>query len=164
MASRTRQFLISRPEQRVAPGPFVSGLWQNPKAPPAAKYRRPEEPFGRGTAEGSLRASAARYDCSPVTDIGLLRTENDCPTRTNKATARLNQIEITANCPGDKPGHPHGTQAPSQTCNGQVVYRLQLLIGLLVKKCRSIAAPETFSRDTAFSGVGDSPLARTGWS
>ena len=35
-------------------------------------------------------------------------------------------------------------QAPSQTCNGQVVCRLQLLSGLLVKKCRSIAAPETF--------------------
>jgi hypothetical protein len=34
---------------------------------------------------------------------------------------------------------------------------MQLLSGLLVKKCRS--APETFSRDTAFSGRGDSPLA-----
>jgi hypothetical protein len=49
-------------------------------------------------------------------------------------------------------------RAPSQTTsNGQVGYRLQLLSGLLVKKCRS--APETFSRDTAFSGLGDSPLA-----
>jgi hypothetical protein len=48
-------------------------------------------------------------------------------------------------------------RAPSQTCNGQVGYRLQLLSGLLVKKCRS--ASETFSRDTAFSGLGDSPLA-----
>ena len=45
-------------------------------------------------------------------------------------------------------------RAPSQTCNGQVGYRLQLLSGLLVKKCRSTAAPETFSRDNAFSGLG----------
>jgi hypothetical protein len=45
----------------------------------------------------------------------------------------------------------------SQTCNGQVGCRMQLLSRLLVKKCRS--APETFSRDTAFSGLGDSPLA-----
>jgi type IV secretory pathway VirB4 component len=34
----------------------------------------------------------------------------------------------------------------------------------VVYECRSIAEPEAFSRDTAFSGVGDSPLARTGWS
>ena len=39
----------------------------------------------------------------------------------------------------------------------QVGCRMQLLSGLLTKKCRS--APETFSRDTAFSGLGDSPLA-----
>jgi len=46
-------------------------------------------------------------------------------------------------------------RAPSQTtCNGQVGYRLQLFSGLLVKSCRSTAAPETFSRDTVFSGVG----------
>ena len=38
-------------------------------------------------------------------------------------------------------------RAPSQTtCNGQVGYRLQLFSGLLVKSCRSTAAPETFSR------------------
>jgi hypothetical protein len=102
MASRTRRFLIPDPEQRVAPRPFVGGLRQNPKAPPAAKYRRPEEPFGGGTTEGSLRASEVKYDCSPAAHIGLLRTGNGCPTRINKATVQLNQIEITSNCPGDK--------------------------------------------------------------
>src|SRR6266436_7893054 len=30
------------------------------------KYRRPEEPFGGGTTEVSLRASEVKYDCSPA--------------------------------------------------------------------------------------------------
>ena len=92
-------------EQRVAPRPFVGGLRQNPCAPPAAKCRRPEEPFGGGTAEGSLRASEVSYDCSPATHVALLRTGNGCPTRTIKATVQLKQIEITSKCPDDKPGH-----------------------------------------------------------
>src|ERR1700686_5824109 len=44
-------------------------------------------------------------------------------------------------------------RAPSQTCNGQVGCRLQLPQRPF-GECRSTAAPETFSRDTAFSGLG----------